>query len=112
MDVAFYGGVASVLILVECGSCVERLEVVLERASDRFDLVGLDHKACQEAVSLRNKFGLKPADAIHIATALKHECRTFYTFDEKLLALDGKLGALAVKSPMGITFLQGKLSGI
>ena len=42
--------------------------------------------------------GVKPKDAIHLATAIKHHIATFDTFDEDLIQLDGKLG----NPPMGI----------
>ena len=47
----------------------------------------------------------KPFDAIHLATALRHNCDEFHTFDrEDLLSLDGKLDRqdrkkLVIKKP-------------
>lgn len=36
--------------------------------------------------------GLKPPDAVHLATAIIAEASEFHTFDDKLLRLDGKIG--------------------
>ena len=40
-----------------------------------------------------NHESLQPKDAIHVATAVKHEIERFDTFDEKLIKLSGKLVA-------------------
>jgi predicted nucleic acid-binding protein len=50
--------------------------------------------------------GLKPPDAVHLATAIVADVKELHTFDKKLLALDGKLempngGALKICRPFG-----------
>ncbi|MFL9842191.1 PIN domain-containing protein [Sphingomonas sp. ST-64] len=48
--------------------------------------------------------GLKPPDAVHLATAVVAEVSEFHTFDDKLLKLDGKIslpggGVLKIRKP-------------
>lgn len=50
--------------------------------------------------------GLKPPDAVHLATAIVADVQEFHTFDDKLLKLDGKLaklggGTLKICKPFG-----------
>lgn len=50
--------------------------------------------------------GLKPPDAVHLATALAANVTEFHTFDQKLLNLDGKIekgdgSLLKISKPFG-----------
>jgi predicted nucleic acid-binding protein len=50
--------------------------------------------------------GLKPPDAVHLATAIVADVKELHTFDAKLLGLDGKLemrsaGVLQICKPFG-----------
>ena len=50
--------------------------------------------------------GLKPPDAVHLATAIVADVKALHTFDKKLLGLDGKLempsgGVLKICKPFG-----------
>lgn len=50
--------------------------------------------------------GLKPPDAVHLATAIVADVKELHTFDKQLLALDGKLemaggGVLKICKPFG-----------
>lgn len=43
--------------------------------------------------------GLKPKDAVHLATALDAQCPVLHTFDDDLLRLDGKFKGLQICAP-------------
>ena len=69
-------------------------------------IVPVDRKIAQNAAEIVRNHGLKPADAIHIATAIRTKCEVFYTYDgdgnsQGLLQKDGKIGvpALPIKRP-------------
>jgi hypothetical protein len=66
---------------------------ILVREVDRF--------IAEDARQLIWAHGVKPKDAIHLATALRLKLSTFDTFDEELIALSGRLGnpRLAIGHP-------------
>lgn len=49
---------------------------------------------------IRN-FGLKPLDAIHVASALMMKVERMHTYDAKILKLDGKIEGLRIEEPCG-----------
>lgn len=53
--------------------------------------------------------GVRPQDAIHVATALTYRLPELNTFDRKLLSLDGKLGDPSLKIRIPHEPGQGKL---
>lgn len=63
----------------------------------------VDRRTAEDAQAISRKFGLKPPDAIHVATALRWKCRSLQTYDgekgeaKKLLAFDGLIGVPALK---------------
>lgn len=77
-----------------------RNEYILVVAADRH--VGtLARKFMQSGYA-----GLRPPDAIHLATAVVANAQALHTFDKKLLALDGKIempsgGVLKICKPFG-----------
>jgi predicted nucleic acid-binding protein len=56
-------------------------------------LVMLDDTVIKTARSIiRGGFGIKPNDAIHIASALRARCSVLHTYDDKMLRANGKIG--------------------
>lgn len=65
-------------------------------------LVSVDPVVAERAASLRKDFpGLRTADAVHLATAIVIRAGVFYTYDDRLLKLDGSqsLDGLEVTIP-------------
>ncbi len=64
-------------------------QYILVREVDRF--------TAEEARELIWRFGVKPKDSIHVATALRAGLTVLDTFDDGLIKLSGKLGSPALK---------------
>ena len=86
--------------------------------NDYIKVRAVDRKTAEEAAEICRIHGVKPPDAIHIATALATRCEVLHTYDgekgepRKLLAFDGKIGvpALPIKQPATIVrYVQGEL---
>ena len=60
----------------------------LFRGTSRIHLVPVDRSAILRSVHLRADFGLRSMDALHLATALVHDCETFVTNDRRLARVD------------------------
>lgn len=60
----------------------------LFRGTSRIHLVPVDRPAVLRSVHLRADFGLRSMDALHLATALVHDCETFVTNDRRLARVD------------------------
>ena len=60
----------------------------LIRGTPRINLVPVDRAAILRSVHLRADFGLRSMDALHLATALVHDCDTFVTNDRRLARVD------------------------
>ena len=60
----------------------------LFRRTSRIHLVPVDRSAILRSVHLRADFGLRSMDALHLATALVHDCDTFVTNDRRLARVD------------------------
>lgn len=56
----------------------------------------------EEAQTLVWDYGIKPKDAIHVATAIEAKVPTFETFDDGLIVKSGKVGAppLLIRKPL------------
>ena len=54
----------------------------------RIHLVPVDRRVILRSVHLRADFGLRSMDALHLATALVHDCETFVTNDRGLARVD------------------------
>ena len=51
-------------------------------------LAPVDRRVILRSVHLRADFGLRSMDALHLATALVHDCETFVTNDRRLARVD------------------------
>jgi predicted nucleic acid-binding protein len=93
--------VTSSLTLVEVVKLKKRVPIPEEDAEkisaffkNEFIIVqNVDRSIAESARNLIWKHGrLRPNDAIHLATAIKHGIQVVDTFDEELIKLSGKLG--------------------
>ena len=66
---------------------VERCLELFSR-TPRIHLVPVDRRVILRSVHLRADFGLRSMDALHLATALVHDCETFITNDRRLARVD------------------------
>jgi predicted nucleic acid-binding protein len=64
---------------------VERYLDLLQQ-TPRITLVPVDRRVILRAVHLRADLGLRSMDALHVATALVHDCETFVTNDQRITA--------------------------
>ena len=60
----------------------------LFRSTPRFHLAPVDRRVILRSFHLRADFGLRSMDALHLATALVHDCETFVTNDQRLARVD------------------------
>jgi predicted nucleic acid-binding protein len=67
--------------------------------------IQVDETIARKAVSLSQKHGLRPADAIHAASALERKCDCFQTFDGDYSTISH---LISVEEPQQIS-LQGSL---
>lgn len=65
-------------------------------------LVELDRLLMLHAMDLSVELSLRGPDAIHLASALRAECRTFYTYDGDFLKLDGDVAGIRFQEPVAI----------
>lgn len=93
--------VVSTIALVEVLARNRTSSIDDQRVRDFFDndyilLVNVDKHLGDFArrLMLAGHGGLKPPDAIHVATACIANVREFHTFDDRLLALDGVIDRL------------------
>ena len=56
----------------------------LMQRTPRIVLAPVDRRVILRAVHLRADFGLRSMDALHVATALVHDCESFLTNDRRL----------------------------
>ena len=56
------------------------------------EIVDVTKEIGESAANICREHGLKPPDAIHVATALKYGCKCMHAYDGQLLALNGKVG--------------------
>ena len=55
-------------------------------------VVNLDRRVAEEARAISRQYGVKPKDAVHLATAAVAKLETFDTWDGGLIKLDSKVG--------------------
>jgi predicted nucleic acid-binding protein len=80
----------------------EKLKKLEELWENEFFVVQVvDRSIALRAAEIVREHGLKPADAIHVATAIALGAHELQTYDAKVLAKDGKIGhpPLAIKKP-------------
>lgn len=71
--------------------------------NDFISLQSVDRKTAEDAREISRQFGLKPPDAIHVATACRFKCECLQTYDgedgssRKLLAFNGRIGTPRLK---------------
>ena len=62
-------------------------------------VVNLDRVIAESAQSLVWDDGIKPKDAIHVATALRYQCPILETFDGPLIGKSGSARGLTIREP-------------
>lgn len=64
-------------------------------------VINLDRKVAEEARSISRQHGVKPKDAVHLATAAVAKVDTLETWDDGLTKHDGKIGdpPLLIRQP-------------
>lgn len=71
--------------------------------NDYFAPRALDRRTAEESAEITRRFGLKPPDAIHVATAIRAKCYSLQTYDgeqgeaRRLLRFDGLIGTPALR---------------
>jgi predicted nucleic acid-binding protein len=66
--------------------------------NDFISVRSVDRKTAEDAREISRQFGLKPPDAIHVATAIRFKCECLQTYDgedgnsRKLIAFNGRIG--------------------
>ena len=98
--------VASALVIAEVSRIKNSAADVAEQAktiraffeNDFIAVRGVDRKTAEDAAEIGRQTGLRGADCVHVATAIRWKCRSFQTYDgemgnpKKLLAFNGKIG--------------------
>lgn len=100
--------VASALVIAEVVKCPaiasddDKIRDFFE--NDFIKFRNVDRRTAEEAAKLSRAHGIKPPDAIHVATAIMTKCETLHTYDDKLLVFDGKAGVprLAIGNPIAV----------
>lgn len=71
--------------------------------NDYIKIRAVDRRTAEDAAEISRTTGLKPPDAIHVATAIRWKCECLQTYDgeqgghNKLLAFDGRIGTPPLK---------------
>jgi predicted nucleic acid-binding protein len=111
--------IASTFILAEVVKCKNLAisaadqEAVIRRFFKKsfFRFRPVDRQIAEKAAAISRTFpDIKPPDAIHIATAIRYECRCFQTYDgecggpKKPIAYSGRIDNLTIELPRVILF--------
>ena len=83
-------------------------------SSDCVHIRNVDRFIATHAASIAERHGIKPPDAIHVATAIRHRCRSLQTYDgsgskprkHHLLIHDKKIGSPALRIELPRTYKQ------
>jgi len=65
----------------------ERGHSEFKEMAGRFEIVPVDEYIAEEAAGLTETYGLKAMDAIHVATAIKHQANYLLTMDKGMLRI-------------------------
>ncbi|GAB1231813.1 PIN domain-containing protein [Ferrigenium sp. UT4] len=90
---------------VLCVSPLVRMEVLIKPLRESSDILAADYEeflaaqnwlriddsTFERALQLRTRHGLKTPDALHLATAQQHGCDEFWTNDDRLNKVAGKM---------------------
>jgi predicted nucleic acid-binding protein len=63
-------------------------------------VVNVDRATAERSQSLVWADGIRPKDAIHVATALKYQCDVLETFDGGLIGKSGQCDGLLIREPL------------
>lgn len=87
LDIEQVGGICSTLVITESiKGNIRALQQLAPLHSRSISVVPLSSYIAEKAGQLRLDYGLKPADAIHIATAICSKADIFVTNDRQLLS--------------------------
>jgi hypothetical protein len=67
--------------------------------NDFIDLVAIDRFVGEMASDFVRGYGIKPPDAVHIASAIIAQVPVFQTYDDKLLNKNGKIPGVSIERP-------------
>lgn len=67
--------------------------------NDYFLIVDVDRAVAEQGRKLAWDLGLRPADAIHVAAAMRAKVRIFYTYDGSILTANGKVPFMRIMRP-------------
>lgn len=70
----------------------QELEVLRFLDNEYIVVHGVDRQIGNMARQVARQTGLKPPDAIHVATALRIEAKVLHTYDRKMLSQNAQLG--------------------
>ena len=100
---------------VEIAEQTNRIRLFFE--NDFISIRNVTRRVAEDAARFGREHSIKPADAVHVATALHYECVSFQTYDGeskcrgKLLALDGKVGTPPLKIEVPRVIEKGNSQG-
>jgi len=77
---------------------VEQIRAFFE--NDWIVVVDVDRSIANRAQDFVWDLSLKPADAIHLATAVATGCAVLYTYDDALLRISGKGKGIRIERPL------------
>jgi predicted nucleic acid-binding protein len=91
------------VVKVEGGTIVEKSEKMIEDFFKQpwLRIVMVDRRVATKARRIARELSLKPADAIHVATALLYQAQYIYTYDDRILGLKATLPSLQITYPRG-----------
>jgi predicted nucleic acid-binding protein len=81
-------------------------------SNDYISLVQVTKRIATDAANISRQYGVKPPDAIHLATAISANCPIVHTYDgKKLLKLDNMIGDPALRIMIPRPEVQADLFG-
>ncbi|HUW65686.1 MAG TPA: type II toxin-antitoxin system VapC family toxin [Spirochaetia bacterium] len=91
------------VVKVEGGVVIEESERLIDDffVQPWLRVVMVDRRVATKARHIGRQFNLKPADAIHVATAVLYQAQYIYTYDDRILGLSAVLPTLCITYPRG-----------